>query len=115
MRASTRRPATARQRRISQKAVTSISSIGGGGGGVTAALQSGVLRFFDEFRYDRIGINCQLRNDVCLMTGVEPHGDGLLHRQGQRPAAHRHHRQRRAGRLAAARDADRAGHAQRGT
>lgn len=61
---------------ISQKAVTSISSIGGGSGGVTKALQSGVLRFFDRFRYDRIGINCQLRNDVCLMTGVEPRGEG---------------------------------------
>jgi hypothetical protein len=61
---------------ISQKAVTSISSIGGGTSGVTKALQSGVLRFFDRFRYDRIGINCQLRNEVCLMTGVEPHGEG---------------------------------------
>jgi hypothetical protein len=57
---------------ISQKAVTSISSIGGGGGGVTAALQSGVLRFFDTFRYDRIGISCQLRGEVCLMAGIEP-------------------------------------------
>ena len=63
-------------RLISQKAVTSISSIGGGGSGVTRALQSGVLRFFDRFRYDRIGINCRLRNEVCLMTGIEPHGDG---------------------------------------
>lgn len=63
-------------RRISQKAVTSISSIGGGSGGVTKALQSGVLRFFEEFRYDRIGMACQLRNDVCLMSGIEPHGGG---------------------------------------
>ena len=61
---------------ISQKAVTSISNVGGGGGGVTAALQSGVLRFFDDFRYDRIGIACQLRNEVCLMSGIEPAGMG---------------------------------------
>jgi hypothetical protein len=61
---------------ISQKAVTNISSIGGGGGGVTAALQSGVLRFFDDFRYDRIGIACRLRNEVCLMSGIEPAGMG---------------------------------------
>ena len=64
-------------RRISQKAVTSISSIGGGSGGVSKALQSGVLRFFEEFRYDRIGMACQLRNDVCLMSGMEPHGTGF--------------------------------------
>jgi hypothetical protein len=63
-------------RLISQKAVTSISSIGGGSGGVTKALQSGVLRFFERFRYDRIGVSCRLRNEVCLMSGVEPHGDG---------------------------------------
>lgn len=61
---------------ISQKAVTSISSVGGGGGGVTAALQSGVLRFFDDFRYDRLGISCVLRNEVCLMSGIEPTGIG---------------------------------------
>jgi hypothetical protein len=61
---------------ISQKAVTSISSVGGGGGGVTAALQSGVLRFFDDFRYDRLGISCTLRNEVCLMSGIEPTGIG---------------------------------------
>jgi hypothetical protein len=61
---------------ISQKAVTSISSVGGGGGGVTAALQSGVLRFFDDFRYDRLGISCTLRNEVCQMSGIEPTGIG---------------------------------------
>jgi len=61
---------------ISQKAVTSISNVGGGGGGVTAALQSGVLRFFDDFRYDQLGITCKLENDVCLMGGIEPAGIG---------------------------------------
>ena len=62
--------------RISQRAVTSISSVGGGGGGVTAALQSGVLQFFKTFRYDRIGISCQLRDEVCLMNGLEPAKSG---------------------------------------
>jgi hypothetical protein len=63
--------------RISQKAVTAISSIGaGGGGGVAQALQSGVLRFFDEFNYDRIGITCRLRNEVCLMSGIDRGGVG---------------------------------------
>jgi hypothetical protein len=69
-------PGDRSRRLISQKAVTSISSVGGGGGGVTAALQSGVLRFFDDFRYDRIGISCLLRNEVCLMSGIEPAGMG---------------------------------------
>jgi hypothetical protein len=58
--------------RISQKAVKNLSNIGGGGGGVTAALQSGALRFFENFRYDRIGLACRLRDDVCQMSGVEP-------------------------------------------
>jgi hypothetical protein len=65
-------PGDKSERRISQRAVTSISSVGGGGGGVTAALQSGVLRFFKTFHYDRIGISCQLRDEVCLMSGLEP-------------------------------------------
>jgi hypothetical protein len=57
---------------ISQKAVTSLSNVGGGGGGVTAALQSGVLRFFDDFRYEALGLTCKLQNEVCLMGGIEP-------------------------------------------
>ena len=69
-------PGDRSQHLISQKAVTSISSVGGGGGGVTAALQSGVLKFFDKFHYDRIGISCQLRDEVCLMNGVEPARNG---------------------------------------
>ena len=59
--------------RISQRAVTNLSSIGGGSGGsVAAALQGGFLRFFDDFNYDRIGLSCRLANDVCIMGGVEP-------------------------------------------
>jgi len=69
-------PGDKSEHRISQKAVTSISSVGGGGGGVTAALQSGVLQFFKTFHYDRIGIRCQLRDEVCLMSGLEPAKNG---------------------------------------
>ncbi|HEU4515947.1 MAG TPA: hypothetical protein VFR77_01470 [Steroidobacteraceae bacterium] len=59
--------------RISQRAVTNLSSIGGGsGGGVAAALQGGFLRFFDAFGYDRLGLSCRLANDVCVMGGVMP-------------------------------------------
>jgi len=61
------------RRRISQRAVTNLSSIGGGSGGAVAAvLQGGFLRFFDDFGYDRLGLSCRLANDVCIMGGVQP-------------------------------------------
>jgi len=62
--------------RISAKAVSSLSNVGGGGGGVVQALQSGVLRFFDEYSYEKLGITCKLVGDVCEMTGIEPAGVG---------------------------------------
>ena len=58
--------------RISAKAVSSLSNVGGGGGSVVQALQSGVLRFFDEYSYDKLGITCRLVGDVCEMSGIEP-------------------------------------------
>jgi hypothetical protein len=61
---------------ISAKAVSSISNVAGGAGGVTQALQSGVLKFFDDYRYERIGIACRLEKDVCTMSGIEPAGIG---------------------------------------
>ena len=35
-------------------------------------LQGGLLRFFDTFGYDRVGLSCRLANDVCIMGGVLP-------------------------------------------
>ena len=82
------------QQRISQRAVTNLSSIGGGsGGGVAAALQGGFLRFFDDFGYDRLGLSCRLANDVCLMGGVMPAPGGYYIVKGSGPAAHRRDRQ----------------------
>jgi hypothetical protein len=63
--------------RISQRAVQNLSDIGGGGGGVASALQSGMLKFFDDFGYDRIGLSCRLRNDVCQMAGAGPAKGGF--------------------------------------
>lgn len=63
-------PGDRSRHRISQRAVSNLANLGGGGGGVMAALQSGFLRFFDDFGYDRIGLRCQLRDDVCLMDGI---------------------------------------------
>lgn len=55
-------------RRISQRAVRDLSSVGGMG--AVAALQQGVMRAFETFPYARIGIACRLHNDVCTMDGV---------------------------------------------
>jgi hypothetical protein len=62
--------------RISQRAVQNIGSIGGSGAGVAAALQSGLLKFFEDFNYDRLGINCRLENEICRMSGIAPAGNG---------------------------------------
>lgn len=69
-------PGDRSRHRISQRAVENIGSIGGGGAGVTAALSSGFLRFFDDFNYDRLGISCRLQNEVCMMDGVMPAPNG---------------------------------------
>ncbi len=60
-------------RRISQRAVENLSSIGGGAAG---ALSKGFLRFFENFPYERLGIGCRLENGVCRMRGVAPAPQG---------------------------------------
>ncbi len=57
---------------ISQNAVTHIAGLGGAAGAVKAALESGVLKFFHTFHYDRVGIGCRLQNEVCAMSGAAP-------------------------------------------
>jgi hypothetical protein len=56
-------------KKISQKAVQNISSLGGAG--AAAAIQRSYLSFFKNFGYDRIGWSCVLRNGVCAMGGIE--------------------------------------------
>lgn len=60
--------------RISQRAVDNLSSLGGGAG---AAIQQTFLRFFEDFSYDRLGLRCVLRNNICTMSGVENRGNGF--------------------------------------
>ena len=55
-------------RKISQRAVENISSLGGAG--AAAAIQRSFLRFFEQFNYQSIGLSCKLRNDVCAMGGI---------------------------------------------
>ncbi len=56
------------KKRISQQAVQNISALGGAG--AAAAVQRSVLRFFEEFGYNRLGLSCQLRESICQMGGV---------------------------------------------
>jgi hypothetical protein len=56
-------------RRISQRAVDNIASLGGGGAMV--AIQKSALRFFEDFGYRGIGLSCRLENGVCHMGGIE--------------------------------------------
>lgn len=62
------------QRRISQRAVENLASVGGGG--AAAVLSTGFLQFFEVFAYDRIGIRCLLKNGVCAMSGAGPASTG---------------------------------------
>ncbi len=61
------------RRRISQRAVDNLSSLGGAGG---AFLSGTVLRVFDDFPYRRAGIACRLSNNICHIDGVAPHESG---------------------------------------
>lgn len=63
-------------RRISQRAVENIASLGGAS--AAAALQRSFLRFFGEFGYDRIGLSCRLERNVCAMGGIGEAGNGYL-------------------------------------
>lgn len=61
-------------RKISQKAVQNISSLGGAG--AAAAIQRSYLSFFENFGYERIGWSCALRNGVCAMGGLDAADSG---------------------------------------
>lgn len=56
-------------KRISQRAVQNISSLGGAG--AAAAIQRSALRLFETFGYARLGWSCKLRNSICEMDGLE--------------------------------------------
>ncbi len=65
------------KRRISQRAVNDITSVGGGGG-LSGGLQAQALKLFKDFGYSRIGIGCVLRDNVCTMDGIGSAGDGYI-------------------------------------
>lgn len=59
--------------RISQRALKSLTSVGGGG--IAAGIQGLALNLFKTFGYSRIGLSCVLRSEVCTMGGLEPAGN----------------------------------------
>lgn len=62
-----------RRRRISQRAVDNLSSLGGAGGDVISGT---LLRVFEDFPYRRAGLACKLSNNICHIDGVAAHDSG---------------------------------------
>lgn len=62
-----------RPRRISQRAVDQIASLGGGG---AAALSAPLLSMFDDFGYTQVGLGCRLAGNVCSMRGLDERPTG---------------------------------------
>jgi hypothetical protein len=60
------------RRRISQRAVQGLSSVGGGG----SVMSSPIMRLVDSFGYAEIGLNCRLVDNVCEMGGLDRSGAG---------------------------------------
>jgi len=58
--------------KISQRAIDNLSSLGGASG----ILSRSFLSFFETFRYDKLGLSCKLKNNICKMSGIETSGDG---------------------------------------
>lgn len=63
-------------KKISQRAVENISALGGAG--AAAAIQRSFLQFFKQFNYEKIGLSCKLRNDVCEMNGIASTDGGYI-------------------------------------
>ena len=63
-------------KKISQRAVENISALGGAG--AAAAIQRSFLQFFKQFNYEKMGLSCKLRNDVCEMGGIASTPQGYV-------------------------------------
>lgn len=61
-----------RKKKISQRAVQGLSSVGGGG----SALGGPMMKLVDSFGYNQIGLNCLLRDNVCEMSGLDQKDGG---------------------------------------
>jgi hypothetical protein len=54
--------------RVSVAAIRQLSILGGSGGD---PLSHGILSFFDEYRYAKMGFRCSLQNDRFTLHGIE--------------------------------------------
>ena len=61
--------------RISQRAIDNLSSLGGASG----ILSRSFLSFFKTFHYDKIGLSCKLKNNICHMAGIEKKGSNAYY------------------------------------
>lgn len=61
-------PVSGVSQRISVDAIRQISVVGGG---TSDPLSAGIMRFFDEYRYSKLGFQCRLHNDVFILDGIE--------------------------------------------
>lgn len=61
-------------RKISQKAVSNLSSISGNS--AADRVSRGVLQLFEQFSYAKLGLGCRLKNNICTMRGVMPAKQG---------------------------------------
>lgn len=69
------------RRRISQRAVQDIGSVGGAS--FVQTLQGRLIALFQEFGYRRIGIGCRLENQICAMSGLHSEGNAFTIVEGQ--------------------------------
>lgn len=63
------------RRRISQRAVQNISSVGDAS--FITSLQGQLIGIFSDFGYRRIGIGCRLENQLCAMSGLHSAGNAF--------------------------------------
>ena len=68
---------------LSLKAVDNIALLGGGGG--VGALNQGIQRFFDSYRYRELGLAMVLDNDHFLLRGLARRGRDELFIKGRPP------------------------------
>lgn len=61
--------------RISRSAVQDLASAGSAP--FASSLQARLIALFNDFGYDRIGIGCKLRRQVCMMRGLGSPGAGF--------------------------------------
>jgi len=61
-------------RKISQKAVSNLSSISGNS--AADRVSRGVLQLFKQFSYAKLGLGCRLKNNICTMQGAMPAKQG---------------------------------------